>query len=405
MKFPFYARLAFVLISLIAIWVILYYGQGIITPVLLALLFSILLRPVKNFFERKLRFPHIIASLTSVILFVSFFAGIIFFLSWQIGAMMNDLDKIEANLNYHIANLQNFISRTFNLSLREQNQFLNTTASDTGKQLVGSAFMSVTDTVLNLLLVLIYTFLLLIYQTHFVKFLCKLCKKEHHRKLQEILDQIKVSVQSYIGGLFMEMIVVSVLTSVGFMIIGLEYAILLGVITGILNLIPYIGIMFAGILSIVASLTGSPDLSIVVGVIIVNVVVQFIDNNFLVPMIVSSKVEINALVSIIGIIAGGTLAGIAGMFLAIPLLAILKVIFDRIDDLSPWGYLMGDDMPKTFKWHNVQLPLFSHQTVSATFTIENDADEDGKTAPATHFTETKTIPDPEKPADNEQIKP
>lgn len=389
MKFPFYARLSFLMISLIAIWVILYYGQHIITPVLLALLFSILLRPVKNFFEHKLRFPHIIASLTAVILFVAFFAGIIFFLSWQITDMMSDWEKIKTNLNIHISNLQELIRDNFNLSKSEQNELLNSTASDTGKQLVGSTLMSVTDTLLNLLLVLIYTFLLLIYQSHFIKFLCKLCKKEYHQKLQEILMQVKVSVQSYILGLFLEMIAVSVLTSVGFMIIGLEYAILLGVITGILNLIPYIGILFAGILSIVASLSGSPDLSIVVGVIVVNVIVQFIDNNFLVPMIVSSKVEINAFVSIIGIIAGGALGGIAGMFLAIPFLAILKVIFDRIDDLSPWGYLMGDDMPKTFRWHNVSLPLFSHENVSSTITIENNGGEQNQANPG-HFTETNT---------------
>lgn len=395
MKFPFYARLSFILISLIAIWVILYYGQNIITPVLLALLFSILLGPIKTFLERKLRIPHVIASLTAVVLFVAFFAGIIFFLSWQISDMMSDWEKIKANLNIHISHLQEIIRDNFHFSKSEQDQFLNTTAADTGKQLVGSTLMSVSDTLLNLVLVLIYTFLFLLYRSHFIKFLCKLCKKEYHAKLQQIMMQVKVSVQSYIVGLFIEMILVSVLTSIGFWIIGLEYAFLLGVITGILNLIPYIGILFAGILSIVASLSGSPDLSIVIGVIVVNVIVQFIDNNFLVPMIVSSKVEINALVSIIGIIAGGALAGFAGMFLAIPLIAILKVIFDRIDDLSPWGYLMGDDMPKTFRWRNVQLPLYSHENTSSTITIENNG---GEHNPATHFTETTTT-GPETPTE------
>jgi predicted PurR-regulated permease PerM len=148
------------------------------------------------------------------------------------------------------------------------------------------------------------------------------------------------------------------------MIIGVKYAILLGVITGILNLIPYIGILFAGILSILASLTGSPDLSIISGVIIVNSIVQLIDNNILTPMIVSSKVEINAFVSIIGIIIGGAVAGISGMFLAIPILAILKVIFDRIESLAPWGYLMGDHLPKTYTWRNIKLPLFDSETSS-----------------------------------------
>jgi predicted PurR-regulated permease PerM len=122
---------------------------------------------------------------------------------------------------------------------------------------------------------------------------------------------------------------------------------LLGIITGILNLIPYVGILIAGILTILSSLTGSPDLSIILGVIGVNVVVQIIDN-ILVPVIINTKVQINAFVSIIGIIVGGGIAGIAGMFLAIPILAILKIVFDRIESLEAWGYLMGDNMPKNF---------------------------------------------------------
>src|SRR5690606_4290619 len=139
---------------------------------------------------------------------------------------------------------------------------------------------------------------------------------------------------------------------------------------------------------------------IVIGVIVVNIIVQFIDNNFLVPMIVSSKVEINALVSIIGIIAGGALAGFAGMFLAIPLIAIMKVVFDRIDDLSPWGYLMGDDMPKTFRWHKMQLPLYSHENASTTITLQQDAEKEKETTqPGIHFTETTTEPEKEKPSE------
>jgi len=168
------------------------------------------------------------------------------------------------------------------------------------------------------------------------------------------------------------MVAVSVLTTIGLYIIGIEYFILLGIITGILNLVPYIGILFAGALSIVVSLSGSTDLSIVLGVVVVNVIVQLIDNNILVPLFVNSKVQINALVSIIGIIVGNILGGITGMFLAIPVIAIIKVIFDRIDTLEPWGYLFGDDLPKTYEWHKIKIPSYNyhHTTATADFTTE-----------------------------------
>lgn len=385
-KFPFYAKLAFSLISLIAIFFILYIGQGILVPLLLAGLFSILLGPVNNFFKFRLRFPSILSCVITVLLFILFFVGVGFFLSWQIGDMMSDWDKIQRNLAFHIDRLQDLVRENFNISKREQNEMINTAANDSGRQIVGNTLISVSDTLANLILLPIYTFLMLYYRNHFKKFLCKLFSKEHHDKLQEIMTQIRVSVQSYITGLFGEMLIVSVLTSTGYYILGLEYAFLLGVITGLLNLIPYVGIAMAAVLSMLASLGASTDISIVLGVITVNVIVQFLDNNILVPMVVSSKVKINALVSIVAIIVGGAIAGIAGMFLAIPLTAIIKVIFDRIDALQAWGYLMGDDVPKTFTWRKLRFPFYaSDETAAATTTtIPNETE--------IKFTETKTDP-------------
>jgi len=300
--------------------------------------------------------------------------------------MMSDWGKIKSNFNIHVSNLQDIVRDNFNLSKREQNEIIDNATSESGKEIVGTTLISVTDTLMSFILLPIYTFLILLYKTHFIKFLCKLFKSEYHPKLQEILGKIRVSIHSYISGLMLQMLTVSILTSIGYMIIGAEYAILLGVITGLLNLIPYIGILIAGVLSIVATLTGTPDVSIILGVVIVNIIVQFIDNNFLVPLIVSSKVEINALVSIVGIIVGGTLAGVAGMFLAIPMLAIMKVIFDNIDQLNPWGYLMGDDLPKTFKWGRIKFPLYDAETSSDTINIQSDT-------PQVRFTETTTNTD------------
>ena len=263
------------------------------------------------------------------------------------------------------------------MSKREQNEIITNATSDSmssGKKIVGTTLNSAADILLNITLIPIYTFLFLLYQNHFITFLCKLVKPESHKKLREVLSQIKIAVQSYITGLLFEMIAVSVLTTIGLYFIGCEYFILLGIITGILNLVPYIGILFAGALSIVVSLSGSTDLTIALGVIGVNVVVQLIDNNILVPMFVNSKVQINALVSIVGIIVGNVLGGITGMFLAIPIIAILKVIFDRIDTLEPWGYLLGDDIPKTYEWHKIKFPRYNYHNTSTTVDFSADID-------------------------------
>ncbi len=348
---PFYVRFAHILFIIIALIALCYAGQGILSPLLLSLLFAILLRPVAAFLNERLKIPNVLACLIAVLVFVVFFAALFYFISYQVAYMAEDWDKIKSNLYHHYANLQDYVQDTFQLSKHEQDKMVSKATSgsmDTGKSLVSSTLLSFTDSLMNLILIPIYMFLILLYRTHFLKFLCKLFAPEHHPKLEDILKTIKTSVQSYILGLLFELAIVSILTALGLMIIGVKYALLLGVITGLLNLIPYIGILIAGVLTVVASLTGSSDLNVLIGILVVNIVVQFIDNNILVPIVVSSKVEINSIASIVGIIIGGAIAGISGMFLAIPVMAILKVIFDRIESLEPWGYLVGDDLPKTF---------------------------------------------------------
>ncbi|MEC4005728.1 AI-2E family transporter [Flavobacterium sp. SUN052] len=371
---PFSAQLSFILIAIIATAFLFYVGQDIIIPLLLSVFFAIILQPIVHFLKNYIKIPRIIGAIIAVTLFLAIIIGVFTYISFQVGDIVADFDKIQNNLNIHINHAQRFIKENFNLSSREQKTFINEAAKDSiekGKELIGVTLTSFSNTVLNLILIPIYTFLILIYTNHFKMFLTKLIDKSNHHILNDILIQIKSTVKSYIFGLILEMVFVSVLTSIGLMIIGIKYAIVLGIITGILNLIPYIGILFAGVLTIIASLTGSSDLSIVVGVIVVNVVVQLIDNNILVPLVVSSKVQINAIATIIGILIGGALAGISGMFLAIPIIAILKVVFDRIEHLEAWGYLLGDDLPKTHQWKYLKIPSYDYENFSDSSPVNN----------------------------------
>src|SRR6187402_1709713 len=229
-KFPFYAKITLILVMLIAVFFFLYIAQNILIPIILGFLFAILLRPVMLFLKKKLRFPHILAAILTVLLFVAFIAGIITFLSIQISDFTDDWDKIQHNFKIHVSHLQAYIREHFNISNREQQKYINDATNDTmktSKEIIGNTLMSFTDTLLNLTLIPIYMFLILLYRTHFMKFLCKLFKPEHHDKLKEILTQIKVAIKSYLFGLTIELIVVSALTSIGLMIVGVEYAILL----------------------------------------------------------------------------------------------------------------------------------------------------------------------------------
>lgn len=361
---PFYAKFAIILLSLICIGVITYIGSNIITPVMLAFLFTVLLLPLHTLLHTKLRIPIYLASFITVVIFVLCIAAILTFISYQVTDIANDFDIIKKNVVAFFNNVQLYINEKFQISIWEQKKYLKKVTSDSvqnGPGTLGTAIGSLSDVLFDSMLVVVFTFLFLLYKTHFILFLAKLFNKEDHAKLKEIITQIKISINNYILGLIFEMFVVSILTGLGLWIIGAKYFILLGLITGILNLIPYIGIMIAGILTILSSLTGTPEVSMIISILVVNIIVQLIDNNILVPLIINSKVEINALVSIIGIIVGGGVAGISGMFLAIPLLAILKIIFDRIESLEPWGYVMGNHMPKKFVWRIRKLKVESEK--------------------------------------------
>ena len=160
-----------------------------------------------------------------------------------------------------------------------------------------------------------------------------------------MLGQTRSLLKSYFAGLLIELVIVAVLSSVGLLILRVEYAILIGIIGALLNMIPYIGgIITLGISTLMTMLSHTDPIYALYAAGLF-FLIQIIDNYILIPKVVGSKIKINALVAIVVVIAGGALWGISGMFLALPLIAIVKVIFDRIPAMEPWGFMLGDSMP------------------------------------------------------------
>jgi predicted PurR-regulated permease PerM len=168
-------------------------------------------------------------------------------------------------------------------------------------------------------------------------------------QVKSVVTQTKTVVQRYLIGLLIETAIVAILDITALFILGIDYAILIGVIGALLNLVPYIGGIIAVALPMAIALATKSTPMYALYVLAAYYFIQFIDNNYIVPKIVASKVKINALLSIIVVLAGNALWGIPGMFLSIPLIAILKLIFDNIEPMKPWGFLLGDTMPPLIK--------------------------------------------------------
>lgn len=213
---------------------------------------------------------------------------------------------------------------------------------DPGSLLQGT-FSFLSGTLTDLVLIPVYTFLLLYYRDLFVRFLVRTIGGAQPADLLAMLTKVRLLTRQYVGGLLIEMLIIASLNAVGFFIVGMKYALLSALIVALLNLIPYLGIFMACALSLLINVHNNPP-GIALRVIGVLLAVHLLDAYLIYPKIVGSKVRINALAVIVGVVTGGTLWGIPGMFLALPAIAMLKAILEESDNLQPWGLLLGGNI-------------------------------------------------------------
>jgi predicted PurR-regulated permease PerM len=345
-KIPFYGQLALILISGIATLYILYIGQVIFVPLIFALFISILVNPITNFLVRK-KVNRIVAILISLFIVMLAVAVLLFFISMQVSMFINTYPELKAKFDSTGENFVNWCSGKFNLEARVIKGWIRDTVNQTTHGVtasLGQTLLTVGNALVVTVLVPVYIFLILYYKHLLLEFVRKLFVVEHHARLVEVLEGTNTIIRSYLTGLLIEGAIVAVLNSVGLLALGIKYAILLGITGAILNVIPYIGgIAAIALPMIIAFVTKSPISS--VWVLIVYLVIQFIDNHYLIPYVVASKVKVNALIAIVVTLIGNLIWGVAGMFLAIPITALIKVIFDHIEELKPWGFLLGDTVP------------------------------------------------------------
>jgi predicted PurR-regulated permease PerM len=342
---PFYAKFSLNLLTVVLLAALIFLGQDILMPLCFAIVLAFILLPVNKWLVKK-GLPQVPAMLVSILAAVLVISGIVYFLSMQVAHFVDDLPKIRRNFDRHMYTVQQWIRENFNISRKEQQEALQSASEDmktTGPGMLGTTFITAASVIILVFLLPIYTFLILYYRELIRKFFIGIFPDRHRVSVEEVLSESRVIIQSYMVGLLIEMAIVAALNAAGFLMIGIQYAIFLAVLAAILNMIPYVGMLVAGGICMLITLSNTNNISDVIWVGVALTVVQFIDNNILMPYVVSSKVKINALVSIIGVLVGGALAGVSGMFLSIPGIAIMKAVFDRVDGLEPWGMILGDD--------------------------------------------------------------
>lgn len=344
-KYPFYIKATTVLLGLTLLVYVLFALKSILVPLAFASLLAILLNPLANRLEQW-RLPKVWAIVVSLLAAFIVIAGLAYFLESQIAKFTDQLPLLKKRFVELLSQLQQEINQRFGLNMQKQQQMISD-AQEKIKPLVGQTLGTLMGTLFMMFLLPVYTFLFMYYKNLLLNFIYEVFGEA--KEVGAVLGETKGAIQNYMVGLLVEALIVAILNTVALLLLGVDYAILLGVLGAVLNVLPYIGgIVSTALPVIIASIT-KDGFQTQLGVIAAYLLIQFIDNHFLVPYIVSSRVKINALISIVVVLLGDALWGVPGMFLSIPFVGVLKLIFDRLPELKPWGKLLGDEVPTRHK--------------------------------------------------------
>jgi len=343
-KLPFYAHLSLALLAILLMLLLLKIGSVVFIPLFFALLISVCLFPLTRKLE-NMRFPRGLAALTSMVLFLATAGSFIYFLIIQIIHFSQDFPQFQQRITLLLTDFQNFIAREYHINATEQIAYLNRSMSGILNGVANSIsglFASVLEVFVWTIFVLIYTYFMLYHRRLLYRFVTGLFRSETLSKVNEVITNTRAIINHYIIGLLLEMGIMTVVNCSVFAIMGVKYALFLGMLAAVLNIIPYLGIYTAVLICMLVTFAnGTLGGAISVGAVLI--VIHFLDANILMPRIVGSRVKMNALITILAVVIGNQVWGIAGMLLFIPLTAILKIIFEHVEGLAPWALLIGSE--------------------------------------------------------------
>ena len=336
--------LAVRLVTLIFILILSYMLQSVLVPLLFSMLIAITLFPLATLLERW-RIPRLLAAIISVIVAIIVIVGLIYLIVNQVLNIGRNGEDMVARFQEILTVITQWTNDKFGITddmLSQKFHEFTDNALSNATTYIQRAFSSIGGILSSVVLVPLFVFFMLYYRDFFREFFFLTFKSTGREKVNKILNDIYSVVQSYLVGLLTVMGIVAILNTAGLLVMGISYAWFFGILAALLMLIPYIGIAIGSILPALFALATKDNAWYAVGIIGWFQVVQFFEANLITPNIVGSKVSINPLMSIVGLLLGGMLFGLAGLILALPLIAIIKVVLDSNPSLSHFGFLIGE---------------------------------------------------------------
>jgi predicted PurR-regulated permease PerM len=277
---------------------------------------------------------------------ITFVAGLIIFIFSTIANFQNDFQDVSGKIDKYIAEIDSWIYSSFGVKAeiveKANGEYLISLLSENTKTITDFA-MSAVGSLSGILLVVVFLFFFLLYRDHFVNVVLKIYRDSDAELVKSRIVKLRKLLINYIVGVVKVMGILIILNLIAFTSLGIKHAIFFAVIGAILNIIPYVGPFIGALLPMVYSFLTKDSLFYPIAVIVCYQIIQFIEGNILTPKIVGGNVNLNPFITILGLLIGASIWGVAGMILIIPVMALLRQIFEWNEDTKPFAILLGEE--------------------------------------------------------------
>lgn len=352
LRVPNYIKTVYIALLIIIIVFFMIIAKQLLVPLLISGYIAMLLTSSCNALERR-KIPRSISAAICLLIFLAVIGGLVFFIYMQVRGFMNDLgDGLTERINHFVITANKWSMEHFGFDLGMPNGFEMKKAvaivqPENAKPT--QIIISTLGTLSDIILLPVFIFFLLIYRDHLAIFVTKVFSKQDNTFLLDKLTSIRKIVHAYIMGAGKVMLILAVVNTGVLFALGIKHAIFFGVLAGMLNIVPYLGPSLGVILPFTFALMTKDSMFYPIGVLVAFTFIQLLEGAFLTPKITGSNVNLNALVTFIGLLVGGTIWGVTGMILIIPTIAILKKLFELSPDTQPYAYLFGEEDSNWFK--------------------------------------------------------
>lgn len=318
----------------------LYFTQGFLIPLCIAGILATLFIPMCKWLEKR-KVPKVLAVISCLLVLLVVIVGIGVLLFWQINELTNEFSLLSEKIVEIVSRIQRYIFTNFGITLQKQSELLGKEElSITGVvQVLAGSLASILT---NFILVLAYIFLFLYFRSHIRNFILKLIPPAQQIETKKMLSSITNVSQQYLLGLTKMIVCLWIMYGIGFSLVGVKNALFFAILCGLLEIVPFIGNLTGTTLTVLVAIVQGAGLPLVISIIGVYMLVQLIQEWILSPIILGPQVKINAFTTIIALVLGELIWGIAGIFLAIPLVGMFKIVCDHIEALKPYGFLIGE---------------------------------------------------------------